>query len=78
MSKAKKQLKPIMVVPFLVVGNGKITKLDKILHDRKTRHNYEELLKRYDTKPELLAKAIREATWKGKTLDDMLAELGSC
>ncbi len=73
--KRKKQFRPVLVMPTLVIGNGKITKLDKILHDKHLQHSYTELLKRYNSNPEQIAQAIREATWKGKTLDDMLAEL---
>ncbi len=73
MTKGKKR--PVLVLPSFVIGNGKVTELDRILRDKNTQRGYSRLLKKMDANPENVAQALRKATWKGKNLDDILSEL---
>ena len=71
----KKKSRPILVMPSLVVGNGKVTALDKILRSKETQASYSRLVKEMKTDPVHAAEVLRATTWKGKSLDDMLLEL---
>lgn len=75
MAKNKKS-KPVLVLPSLVIGNGKVTNLDKILRSKETQEGYARLIKQMNADPEHAAEILRATTWKGKSLDDMLSELG--
>ena len=72
---AKKKTKPVLIMPSLVVGNGKIAKLDKMLESKETQKGYAKLIKQMKSDPEHAAEVLRSFTWKGKSLDDMLSEL---
>jgi len=71
----KKKSRPILVMPSLVIGNGKVTELDRILSSKETQRGYARLMKQIKSDPEHAAEILRATTWKGKSLDDMLAEL---
>lgn len=71
----KKGERPVLIMPSLVVGNGKITKLDKLLRDKNTQDGYSQLLKKMKTDPQHVAEVLRNETWKGKTLNDIFSEL---
>ena len=72
----KKKSRPILIMPSFVIGNGKVTALDKVLKSKETQDGYVRLLKQIRTDPEHAAEILRATTWKGKSLDDMLSELG--
>ena len=72
----KKKGRPILIMPSFVVGNGKVTALDKVLRSKETQDGYVRLLKQIGADPEHAAEILRSTTWKGKSLDDMLLELG--
>jgi len=71
----KKKSRPVLVMPSFVIGNGKVTALDKILRSKETQRGYARLMKQIKSDPEHAAEILRATTWKGKSLDDMLAEL---
>jgi hypothetical protein len=77
MSKEKKT-RPVLVMPVLptpIMGNGGVSRLDKILHNKSTQDGYKHLLKEMRSNPEKIAEVLRATTWKGKTLDDAFSEL---
>lgn len=67
--------KQSFIVPFLVEPNGKVEKFLKVARDPKVQKEYEELLKDLKANPKNAGKLLREATWSGKSLDEIVEAL---
>ncbi len=74
---AKKSRPVLVACDTYIFGNGRVTELDRILGSPNTRKSSKKLLKDLDISPGLAGKKLRKTTWKNKSVDDLLAELGS-
>ena len=64
-----------IIVPTFIEPNGKMEKFLKVARNPGTRKEYERLLRELKARPETFGRKLREAVWKGKTVDEIAAVL---
>lgn len=65
-----------IIVPTFIEPNGKMEKFLKVARNPKTQKEYERLLVELKARPETFGRKLREAVWKGKTVDEIAGVLG--
>ncbi len=75
MAKTRKPSVSGIVVPMFIETNGRMEKLMEVVKDKKVQKEYKFLMKKLEANPMNFSRKLREAVWKGKTLDEIAAKL---
>ena len=67
--------KAALILPTYIETNGKVAKLRKMMKNPKMQTEYAQLIKKLEANPATVAQKLRQTTWMGKSVRDILAAL---